>query len=69
MKHPMPSKRSVIEQRLRNARGVADSGLSTDDVMRLTRGENPSASGRYRNDCPDVKLVTPRDPAGDAGKD
>lgn len=69
MKHPVTSKRSIIEQRLRNARGVADSGLSTDDVMRLTRGEKESVPGRFRNDLPDVKLVTPRDPAGDGGKD
>ena len=46
VKHPVPSKRSLIEQRLRNARGVADRGLSTDDVMELTRGENVSGFGR-----------------------
>ena len=50
VKHPAPSKRSLIEQRLRNARGVADSGLNTDDVMRLTRGERVSGSGRSRSD-------------------
>lgn len=38
VKHPAPSKRSLIEQHLRNACGVADGGLSTDDVMELTRG-------------------------------
>ena len=50
MKHPVPSKRSLIEQRLRNARGVADSGLSTDDLMELTRGEKVSDSGRSQSD-------------------
>ena len=50
VKHPVPSKRSLIEQRLRNVRGVADSGLSTDDVMRLTRGEKVSVRGRSRSD-------------------
>ena len=63
---PVPSKRALIEQRLRSARGVADRGLSTSDVMRLTRGEkrvflvDTGAS---------VKLVAPRDPASDAGRD
>lgn len=37
---PVLSKRALIEQRLRDARGVADRGLSTDDVMRLTRGDD-----------------------------
>jgi len=37
---PMLSKRALIEQRLRDARGVADSGLGTDDVMQLTRGDD-----------------------------
>ena len=50
VKHPVPCKRSLIEQRLRNARGVADSGLSTDDVMELTRGEPESDSGRSQSD-------------------
>ena len=36
---PMVSKRTLIEERLRMARGVAHAGLGTDDVMRLTRGE------------------------------
>ena len=37
---PLLSKRALIEQRLRGARGAADSGLLTDDVMRLTRGDD-----------------------------
>ena len=37
---PVLTKRALIEQRLRDARGVADSGLGTDDVMRLTRGDD-----------------------------
>ena len=36
---PMVSKRALVEDRLRKARGVADGDLDTDDVMRLTRGE------------------------------
>ena len=36
---PVLGKRAVIEERLRRARGIADGGLSTDEVMRLTRGE------------------------------
>lgn len=40
MIRPVVSKRALIEQRLRDARGVADRGLSTDDVMRLTRGDD-----------------------------
>lgn len=36
---PMLSKQALIEERLRKARGVADSGTVTDDVMRMTRGE------------------------------
>lgn len=39
MIRPVLSKRALIEQRLRGARGVADSGLGTDDVMQLTRGD------------------------------
>ena len=37
---PRTSKRAQIEERLRRMRGVADGGLSTDEVMRLTRGED-----------------------------
>ena len=37
---PLLSKEQLIEQRLRKARGVAPSGLSTDEVMQLTRGED-----------------------------
>ena len=36
---PVLSKRALIEERLHRARGIADGGLSTDAVMRLTRGE------------------------------
>ena len=36
---PRLSKRALIEDRLRKARGAADSGLGTEDVMRLTREE------------------------------
>ena len=36
---PALSKRELIEQRLRRARGVAAGGLTTEEVMSLTRGE------------------------------
>lgn len=36
---PAISKRALIEERLRRARGAADAGLGTSDVMQLTRGE------------------------------
>ena len=36
---PVLSKRALIEQRLREVRGVAGGGMSTDEVMRLTRGD------------------------------
>ena len=36
---PMLSKRALIEERLRRARGIADEGLSTGELIRLTRGE------------------------------
>ena len=36
---PKRSKRAQIEERLRSVRGVADAGMSTDTVMRLTRGD------------------------------
>ena len=37
---PKMSKRAQIEERIRRVRGVADGGPSTDEVMRLTRGED-----------------------------
>ena len=37
---PKMSKHVQIEERLRRVRSVADGGLSTDEVMRLTRGED-----------------------------
>ena len=37
---PTVSKRTLIEDRLRMARGAARAGLGTDDVMQLTRGED-----------------------------
>ena len=37
---PLLSKRELIEERLRRATGIAGRGLSTDEVMRLTRGED-----------------------------
>ena len=37
---PLLSKRELIEERIRRARGTADGGLTTDEVMRLTRGED-----------------------------
>ena len=36
---PVLSKRALIEVRLREARGVAGEGATTDDVMQLTRGD------------------------------
>ena len=36
---PVPSKRAFIEQRLREARGVAAGGTTTEEVMQLTRGD------------------------------
>ena len=36
---PALSKRDLIAQRLRLVRGVAGGSLTTDDVMKLTRGE------------------------------
>ena len=41
---PKMSKWARIEERIRRVRGVADGGLSTDEVMRLTRGEDRSPS-------------------------
>ena len=36
---PALSKRALVEARLRDARGLAAGGPSTDEVMRLTRGD------------------------------
>ena len=36
---PVLSKRALVEARLRDARGVAAGGSGTDDLMRLTRGD------------------------------
>ena len=36
---PVQSKRALVAERLRSARGVAGGNLKTDDVMRLTRGD------------------------------
>ena len=36
---PVLSKRALIEERLRETRGVAGGGASTDEVLRLTRGD------------------------------
>ena len=37
---PVLSKRELLEDRLRRARGVAVRGVRTDDIMRLTRGDD-----------------------------
>jgi AbrB family looped-hinge helix DNA binding protein len=37
---PVLSKRALMEDRLRRARGVAAPGVRTDDIMRLTRGDD-----------------------------
>ncbi len=36
---PVVSLGELMEQRLRKARGVATGGRTTDEIMRLTRGE------------------------------
>ena len=36
---PVKTRHALIEERLRNARGVADATLGSDEIMRLTRGE------------------------------
>ena len=36
---PALSKRALVEERLREARGAAAGDMRTDDVMRLTRGD------------------------------
>ena len=33
--------RDLMDQRLRSARGVATAGRTTDEIMQLTRGEEP----------------------------
>ena len=40
MIRPVLSKRALVEDRLRRARGVALHGVRTDDIMRLTRGDD-----------------------------
>lgn len=37
---PVMTRRELIEERIRRATGTADQGLSTDEIMRLTRGED-----------------------------
>jgi len=37
---PAKSKHALILERLREARGTADAGLGTEDIMRMTRGED-----------------------------
>ena len=37
---PLLTKEELIRERLQRARGVADRGLTTEDVLRLTRGED-----------------------------
>ena len=37
---PAVSLKDLMEQRLRNACGVAAEGLSTDEILQLTRGED-----------------------------
>ena len=37
---PAKPKHVLIEERLREARGIADTTLSSHEIMRLTRGEN-----------------------------
>ena len=36
---PVLDKRALVAQRLLEARGIAGPGMSTDEVMRLTRGD------------------------------
>lgn len=38
---PALSFRDLMGQRLRSARGVATAGRTTDEIMQLTRGEEP----------------------------
>ena len=51
---PAKPKRDLIEERLRNARGIADTTLTTDETMGLTRDPN-----RYRDYVPHVRLIAP----------
>ena len=37
---PAKSKHALILERLRDARGTADTALATDDIMGMTRGED-----------------------------
>lgn len=37
---PELSKREIIEERLRKVRGVVGRGVQTDEIMRLTRGND-----------------------------
>lgn len=37
---PKMTRRELIEERLRSVRGIADGGLTTDEIMRLTRRED-----------------------------
>ena len=37
---PVNSRREQVEQWLANLRGSANGGMSTDEIMRLTRGED-----------------------------
>ena len=40
---PAKPKHVLLEERLRAARGVADTELTTDEIMRQTRGEDDGA--------------------------
>ena len=37
---PVKPKHALIEERLREVRGISDTTLGSDEVMRLTRGED-----------------------------
>lgn len=37
---PVKPKQALIEERLREARGISDTALRSDEIMRLTRGED-----------------------------
>ena len=41
---PAKTKHALIAERLRQARGIADASLASDDIMRLTRGEDDDPS-------------------------
>ena len=36
---PVKPREALIEERLREARGIADTGLASDEILELTRGE------------------------------